>query len=149
MIELIGWFTAAVLLATIGRQVYSATAAPKVCRGGSSSATASAAFVIYSWLLGNWVFVVTNVLMLATAVVGECVNRRTSAAVSGRDRWRRPIRACRWIDELWRASNTDSHRQLGNYVGRILAGATPRSCRSNDRLGLTCSSISKPRNRSV
>ena len=93
MTELIGWFAAAVLLATIGRQVYTQW------RDGSTKGlsrwlfigqiTASIAFVIYSWLLGNWVFVVTNAQMLVTAVTGECVllaNRRTSAAFSGRGR---------------------------------------------------------------
>jgi len=93
MTELIGWFAAAVLLATIGRQVYTQW------RDGSTKGlsrwlfigqiTASIAFVIYSWLLGNWVFVVTNAQMLVTAVTGECVllaNRRTAAAFSGRGR---------------------------------------------------------------
>ena len=93
MTELIGWFAAAVLLATIGRQVYTQW------RDGSTKGlsrwlfigqiTASIAFVVYSWLLSNWVFVVTNALMLVTAVAGECVllaNRRTSAAFSGRGR---------------------------------------------------------------
>jgi len=34
---------------------------------------ASTGFVIYSWLLGNWVFLVTNLLMLATAGVGQWI----------------------------------------------------------------------------
>jgi uncharacterized protein with PQ loop repeat len=85
MTELIGWFAASVLLATIGRQVYTQW------RDGSTSGlsrwlfvgqlTASLAFVIYSWILGNWVFVVTNVLMLVTAALGQCVylaNKRRS-----------------------------------------------------------------------
>jgi MtN3 and saliva related transmembrane protein len=93
MADLIGWFAATVLLATIGRQVYSQW------RDGTTKGlsrwlfigeiTASIAFVVYSWLLGNWVFVITNTLMLTTAVLGESVllaNRRTSAAFSGRRR---------------------------------------------------------------
>jgi len=93
MTELIGWFAAAVLLATIGRQVYSQW------RDGSTKGlsrwlfigqiTASLAFVVYSWLLRNWVFVVTNMLMLGTAVVGEWIlltNRRRAAVFSGRGR---------------------------------------------------------------
>jgi uncharacterized protein with PQ loop repeat len=93
MTEAVGWFGATVLLATIGRQVYSQW------RDGATKGlsrwlfigqiTASLAFVVYSWLLRNWVFVVTNMLMLGTAVVGECVllaNRRRSAAFSGRGR---------------------------------------------------------------
>ena len=40
---------------------------------------ASTLFVIYSALLGNWVFVVTNALLLLAALVGEFIylrNRR-------------------------------------------------------------------------
>jgi len=51
--------------------------------------TALLAFVLYSRLLGNWVFVMTNVLMLGTAVAGEWIllaDRRRSAAFSGRSR---------------------------------------------------------------
>jgi MtN3 and saliva related transmembrane protein len=83
MTEPVGWFGATVLLATIGRQVYTQW------RDGTTSGlsrwlfigqlTASIAFVIYSWMLGNWVFVVTNVLMLVTAALGQWVylaNRR-------------------------------------------------------------------------
>ena len=33
--------------------------------------TASIAFIVYSWLLANWVFVVTNALMLVTAALGQ------------------------------------------------------------------------------
>ena len=36
--------------------------------------TASVGFVVYSWLLGNWVFVVTNnALMLCTALLGQWI----------------------------------------------------------------------------
>ena len=88
--ELIGWFGAIVLLATIGRQVYSQWRAGST-RGLSrwlfiGQLASSAAFVIYSWLLGNRVFVVTNLLMLGTAVIGEGVllaNRRRSALSRG------------------------------------------------------------------
>jgi MtN3 and saliva related transmembrane protein len=84
MTECIGWFAAAVLLATIGRQVYSQW------RDGSTKGlsrwlfigqiTASLAFVVYSWLRGRWGFVVTNVLMLGTAVGEFCAHH-----TSGRD----------------------------------------------------------------
>lgn len=83
MTELIGWFAATVLLVTIGRQVYTQW------RDRSSSGlsrwlfigqlTASLAFIAYSWVLHNWVFVVSNVLMLVTAALGQWVypaNRR-------------------------------------------------------------------------
>jgi hypothetical protein len=39
----------------------------------------SSGFVVYSWTLGNWVFVVTNMLMLTTARLGQWLflaNRR-------------------------------------------------------------------------
>ena len=42
---------------------------------------ASVLFVVYSWLLGSWVFVATNALLLVTAVIGEAIylrNRRTA-----------------------------------------------------------------------
>jgi len=55
--ELIGWFAAAVLLPTIGRQVHTQW------RDGSSKGpsrwlligqiTASVAFIVYSWMSGN------------------------------------------------------------------------------------------------
>jgi uncharacterized protein with PQ loop repeat len=75
--ELIGWSAAAVLLLTIGRQVFTEWRAGST-RGLSSwlfigQVTASAGFVIYSWLLGNWVFMVTNLLILATAGVGQWI----------------------------------------------------------------------------
>ena len=77
MTELIGWFAAIVLLSTIGRQVYIQW------RNGTSQGlsrwlfigqmTASIAFIVYSWLLGNWVFVITNAMMLVTAALGQWV----------------------------------------------------------------------------
>jgi MtN3 and saliva related transmembrane protein len=78
--ELIGWVSAVILLVTIGRQVYSQW------REGSSRGVsrwlfigqlaASTGFVVYSWLLANWVFVVTNALMLITALLGEWIYLR-------------------------------------------------------------------------
>jgi len=75
--ELIGWCSAAVLLITIGRQVLAQW------RSGTTQGlsrwlfigqlAASTGFIIYSWLLRNWVFVVTNVLMLATAAIGQWI----------------------------------------------------------------------------
>jgi hypothetical protein len=34
---------------------------------------ASAGFVVYSWLKGDWVFVTTNLLILATAIAGQII----------------------------------------------------------------------------
>jgi MtN3 and saliva related transmembrane protein len=77
MTELIGWMAAIVLLATMGRQVFTQWR-DGISRGVSKwlfigQLAASLGFVIYSWQLGNWVFVVTNVLMLLTAGIGQCV----------------------------------------------------------------------------
>ena len=73
--ELIGWSAATILLFTISRQVYTQWR-DKSIRGVSKwlfigQIAASIGFVIYSWLLSNWVFVVTNVLMLVTAGIGQ------------------------------------------------------------------------------
>lgn len=78
--ELIGWLAAGILLATVARQVYAQW------RSGSAQGVskwlfvgqiaASVLFVAYSWLVGNWVFVSTNILMLITAIVGQAIYLR-------------------------------------------------------------------------
>ncbi len=75
--ELIGWVAAALLVATIGRQVY--TQWREGTTAGVSKwlfvgqVSASAGFVIYSWLARDWVFVSTNAVMLLTAILGQCI----------------------------------------------------------------------------
>lgn len=74
MTEVIGWLSSAVLVVTIGQQVY------KQWHDGTSKGVsrwlfvgqmfASAGFTLYSWLVHNWVFVVTNAIMLVSALVG-------------------------------------------------------------------------------
>ena len=74
MQEAIGWFSSLILVLTIGKQVL------KQWRSGTSEGvskwlflgqiTASVGFVVYSWLVRNWVFVVTNSLLLVQALVG-------------------------------------------------------------------------------
>jgi uncharacterized protein with PQ loop repeat len=84
--ELIGWGSSLVLLVTLTRQVYTQW------RSGATSGlsrwlfagqlVASIGFAVYSWMLGNWVFLVTNLAILATALVGETIylrNRRRAA----------------------------------------------------------------------
>lgn len=78
--DLLGWASSAVLLATLARQVR------KQWREGTSEGvsrwlfvgqtTASLGFTAYSLLLRNWVFVVTNALILANAVAGLVIFRR-------------------------------------------------------------------------
>ncbi len=77
--EAIGWFSSFVLVLTIGRQVL------KQYREGSSEGvskwlfigqmTASGGFLLYSWLVKNWVFVVTNALMLLNGLAGLLIVR--------------------------------------------------------------------------
>lgn len=86
--ELIGWISALILLATISRQIYKQWE-ERASEGVSKwlfigQVAASAGFAVYSWLLENWVFVVTNVLMLASALVGYAIlmhNRRCARRV--------------------------------------------------------------------
>ena len=74
MQEAIGWVSSFILVLTIGKQVY------KQWKEGSSEnvskwlfigqLAASLGFTIYSWLVQNWVFVVTNAIMLVNGLAG-------------------------------------------------------------------------------
>jgi MtN3 and saliva related transmembrane protein len=74
MTEAIGWASSFILVLTIARQVY------KQWHEGSSEGVskwlfvgqmaASLGFTVYSWLVNNWVFVVTNSLMLLNGLLG-------------------------------------------------------------------------------
>jgi len=72
--EMIGWISSVILLMTIGKQIYkqwqeqSSEGVSKWLFIGQ--VTASAGFAVYSWLVNNWVFVFTNILMLASAFIG-------------------------------------------------------------------------------
>jgi uncharacterized protein with PQ loop repeat len=81
-IELIGWASSLILLLTIGRQVY--TQWKTRCVAGVShwlfigQLAASTGFTLYSLMLHNWVYVVSNVALLCTAVVGQMIYQRNS-----------------------------------------------------------------------
>jgi MtN3 and saliva related transmembrane protein len=87
--DALGWLAATILLLTVGRQVYTQWR-DKTCLGVShwlfiGQIAASVSFVAYSWLLGNWVFVVTNGAMLVVAVLGQIIylrNRRRDGGAS-------------------------------------------------------------------
>lgn len=74
MVEAVGWVSSIILVLTIGKQVY------KQWQEGSSEGvskwlfigqmSASLGFTVYSWLVGNWVFVVTNAVMLLNGLLG-------------------------------------------------------------------------------
>lgn len=75
--EAIGWFSSFVLVLTLSQQVY------EQWRSGTSQGvsrwlfvgqlTASSGFTLYSVMVGNWVFVVTNALLLLSAVIGVVI----------------------------------------------------------------------------
>ena len=74
MTEAVGWISSGILVLTIAKQVY------KQWQEGSSEGVskwlfvgqmaASLGFTVYSWLVSNWVFVVTNSLMLVNGLLG-------------------------------------------------------------------------------
>ena len=90
MTEIIGWVSSAILVATIAKQVH------KQWKYGSSEGVsrwlfvgqiaASMGFTLYSALLGNLVFVVTNTTLLASAVLGLVIvlRHRHRARAAGR-----------------------------------------------------------------
>jgi uncharacterized protein with PQ loop repeat len=85
--DMIGWASALILLLTVSSQVY------KQWRTSASAGvskwlflgqiSASLGFVVYSFAVENWVFVVTNSFLLLTAALGQFLylrNRRTERA---------------------------------------------------------------------
>ncbi|MES2858229.1 MAG: hypothetical protein V4704_03515 [Pseudomonadota bacterium] len=81
--DVIGWTSSAILLATLIRQIV------KQHRDGGGGVShwlfvgqslASVGFITYSVLLGNWVFIVTNSLILLTAVIGFVLQKRSERA---------------------------------------------------------------------
>jgi len=78
--DVIGWAASAILLLTLSRQIY-VQSQDKSAKGVSHSLfagqmAASVGFIAYSVMVGNWVFIVTNSLILATAIVGQVVMSR-------------------------------------------------------------------------
>ena len=76
--EVIGWGAALILFMTITRQVYKQWQ-EGTNRGVShwlfiGQTAASTGFLAYSWLVDNWVFVVTNAFILTSALVGQVVS---------------------------------------------------------------------------
>lgn len=82
----IGWAASAVLLATLLRQVYTQWR-ERSTKGVSrwlfiGQLTASTGFLIYSFLLDNWVFVFTNAALLVTALIGQWIYLRNTKSKS-------------------------------------------------------------------
>jgi MtN3 and saliva related transmembrane protein len=83
-VDLIGWLSSVVLLATIGRQVFTQWRS-RSTQGVSrwlfiGQLGASTGFAVYSYLLHNWVFLVSNLALLATAILGEIIYLKNNEA---------------------------------------------------------------------
>jgi uncharacterized protein with PQ loop repeat len=89
MVDAIGWFSSIVLLATILNQVHvqwtSATDQKASIWLFAGQSIASLGFTTYSWLLRNWVFTITNAMLLASAVVGYWIAARQRRQNSKRE----------------------------------------------------------------
>ena len=74
MTDVLGWVSSLILVATIGKQVW------KQYKDGSSEGVskwlfvgqiaANTGFLIYSYLLKNWVFIFTNGAILLSSIAG-------------------------------------------------------------------------------
>jgi MtN3 and saliva related transmembrane protein len=87
MTEGIGWLSTLILCATISRQVYTQWKT-KSTAGVShwlfvGQLAASVGFVAYSFLLENWVFVVSNIFILITALIGQVLYLRNKKQSDG------------------------------------------------------------------
>jgi MtN3 and saliva related transmembrane protein len=88
-IEAIGWASSALLVVTLVHQVR------KQWKSGHSEGVsrwlfvgqlaASVGFVVYSALLGSWVFVITNALLIVNALVGYAIVRHHRKGKKKRD----------------------------------------------------------------
>lgn len=80
LVDIIGWVSTVILILTISRQVYTQWRTRSVAGVSKwlfiGQISASIGFTIYSYLVGNTVFVFTNFFLLLTAVVGECIYLR-------------------------------------------------------------------------
>jgi len=80
MTDAVGWLSALILLATLTRQVLTQWN-DRTSRGVSrwlfvGQLSASLGFIVYSLLLHNIIFVVTNALIAVVALTGQYVDRR-------------------------------------------------------------------------
>lgn len=80
MTDAIGWLSSLILVLTIGKQIYKQW--HDESSGGVSiwlfvgQTAASVGFTTYSLLVENWVFVVTNALLLLAGVTGLLITLR-------------------------------------------------------------------------
>jgi uncharacterized protein with PQ loop repeat len=80
MTEIIGWASSVILIATIAKQVYKQWS-DRTSAGVSTwlfvgQLAASVGFTIYSLLVRNWVFAVTNGIMVLNGLLGYAITVR-------------------------------------------------------------------------
>ena len=80
--DVVGWMASAILFATVSRQVWKQW---KEGKGEGVSnwlfigqMAASAGFLAYSWMLDNWIFVISNFFMLLAAIAGQVIMVRNN-----------------------------------------------------------------------
>lgn len=74
MAEIIGWASSAILCATLLTQIYKQWK-EKTSHGISKylffgQVTAQIGFIVYSWILNNWIFLATNSALLLVSFLG-------------------------------------------------------------------------------
>ncbi|AEO42332.1 PQ-loop domain-containing transporter [Xanthomonas euvesicatoria] len=78
-VDVVGWLASIILIVTLIRQIYKqwrSDAAQGVSRWlFLGQISASVLFILYSYLVGNAVFIVSNVLILLTALTGYALQR--------------------------------------------------------------------------
>jgi MtN3 and saliva related transmembrane protein len=89
-VDLIGWLSSAILLVTIGRQVYSQWKTQSVAGVSHwlfiGQLAASTGYTLYSVLLHNWVFMSSNIALLLAAVLGQVLYLRNKKRCARRKR---------------------------------------------------------------
>ncbi len=88
MTDWVGWAAAVILLATLSRQVYHQWR-DESARGVSrwlfiGQLVSSTGFIIYSYALKSWVFVITNTLILLVAAAGQSLIYLRKSTATGK-----------------------------------------------------------------
>jgi MtN3 and saliva related transmembrane protein len=91
-VEMIGWASSSILIATLMRQVYTQWKTQAIAGVSKwlfiGQLAASTGYLIYSFLLRNWVFLSSNIAILCTALLGEALylrNRRLKVRRESRE----------------------------------------------------------------
>lgn len=87
MLDALGWVSSLILLVTIWAQIQKQWT-ERTSKGVSSwlfvgQTAASIGFTTYSALVGNWVFTVTNALLLCSGLVGWGISARFRRKTAG------------------------------------------------------------------